>query len=476
MKSRLLFLMLFNSFFVGLHAQHWYNKAVSSVAAVAVMEVRPNDLPMGFEKSSLTPLDSAFLKLLKTDPGYTVGTGFAYRPRYQNKVYIITNAHVVAAAKAGAIYWYTGLNKYRLRLVGGDTFHDLAVLEFVKPPSYSSIATLEFSSDTPRLYDPVLAIAYDPDSRSMRFKPSGEIIGEVNSPQVELIHTIGLFEGNSGSPLFDLQGRVVGINTRYRRKKQQAYALPAGIAQRLIEEIIQKGRAQRAYLGIEFQESYETAKGGEILLTPQHPPIIQRILPGSPAAKVISPSQVGHVVTHVNGQRINRLDELIYILDAVQPRKNESVSLTLNPSKDPRSWGFGISKNTLSIPARILEPEDLGQIARIYMKDYVGCEVAEYNGSVVFEGPCLKNAFTLQGAQTPVTGRVSLVAGTVESKTSKDRPYQIQALKDLGVVIRLCVFKEGYVNFFGHIDRKIITVPTRLGSPDSGIHFRSLYN
>lgn len=157
--------------------------------------------------------------------------------------------------------------------------------------------------------------------------------------------------GNSGGPLVNDQGEVVGINSQIEfthgpggemlLQQQLNFSLDPVIAKRVVEEIITQKKVKRAYLGIEISQGYNIQQGkagvfigGKI----DELPVISDVLPG-PAFHALS-SRKGYHLTHINNNEVRNLEEVLEEFEKVKPgskvvlkikKLNESLDITISP-------------------------------------------------------------------------------------------------------------------------------------------------
>src|SRR5438067_4727554 len=181
--------------------------------------------------------------------GRGAGSGIAIAP----DGYVLTNAHVVDEAKAVEVVLVDG-STYRAPVIGADPATDLAVVRALGP----SLPALELATaDTLRVGQLVIAIG-DPLGlqstvttgvvsalgRSLRANDGRTIENVIQTDAA-------LNPGNSGGPLVDTHGRVVGINTAIIAGAQGiAFAIPAATARMVASALIRDGRVRRSFLGI----------------------------------------------------------------------------------------------------------------------------------------------------------------------------------------------------------------------------------
>ncbi len=177
--------------------------------------------------------------------------------------YILTNNHVVEGVKEVSIILSDG-SQQQATIVGADLYADLAVLKTGgRPPAVAALG----NSDTLRPGESVIAIG----SPLGDFKntvtvgvvsATGRAIDSGNGYLIEgLIQTdAAINQGNSGGPLVNLAGQVIGINTLVVRRSDSGavaeglgFAIPINAARAVAEQITQKGYFARPYLGVRYQ-------------------------------------------------------------------------------------------------------------------------------------------------------------------------------------------------------------------------------
>ena len=250
-------------------------KSLSSVVTVGVFKTDYAKHSLGFRGESAPEM--AYKEAL--DLAGVSGSGSGFIINKNGKLYVITNAHVVedASDEEGSIFIYSiNRDKYEVKLVGGDSFYDIAVLEFIDNPG-NEISSIQFRDNEIRIGEKVYAIG----------NPLGEypytvtdgIISAKNRTRDGMTGKFGFLQttatliwGNSGGPLIDENGDVAGINSQIAFAKspggeqliqsQINFALEAGISKRIVEDIItNNGRVKRAFIGVEISQRYEYKYG-----------------------------------------------------------------------------------------------------------------------------------------------------------------------------------------------------------------------
>jgi serine protease Do len=193
-------------------------------------------------------------------PQRGAGSGFVIDDKH-----IVTNNHVVTDAKTVEVVFYD--NEHREgRVVGTDPFADLAVVEITDMPATARALPLAAHFDDLKVGQPVIAIGnpfglentmtYGIISAMGRVIPSG--MSKYSIPKV--IQTDApVNPGNSGGPLLDMQGEVVGVNAQINTtnvgpsgpaNSGVAFAIPSAIVQKVVPSLISGGKYDWAYLGV----------------------------------------------------------------------------------------------------------------------------------------------------------------------------------------------------------------------------------
>ena len=187
---------------------------------------------------------------------FATGTGFIV----QADGYIVTNHHVIQHAQRIVVRLYDQ-REFEARIVGGDSLTDLAVLKIDE--SNLPAASLG-NSDGVRVGEWVLAIG-NPLGSALMFTVTAGIVsatGRSMLPPTSSSHVLQDFiqtdaaanSGNSGGPLVDLSGRIVGVNAAIASVSgyYQGYtlAIPVNLALPIVSQLIERGRVARAVLGV----------------------------------------------------------------------------------------------------------------------------------------------------------------------------------------------------------------------------------
>ncbi len=172
--------------------------------------------------------------------------------------YVVTNRHVIKDAYKIYISLSDG-TQYEGTLVGEDAQTDLAVVKFT-PPENMELTTIGFSDSTKlRVGQKVIAIGnpfgFDRTMTTGIISSLGRPIQSDNTIFRDMIQTdTAINPGNSGGPLFDTQGRMIGINTMiYSTSGSSAgvgFAIPVNTAKRIVSDIMKYGKVKRGSMNI----------------------------------------------------------------------------------------------------------------------------------------------------------------------------------------------------------------------------------
>ncbi len=221
--------------------------------------------------------------------------------------YIITNYHVVDRASDVEVELSDG-SRHQAKVVGTDPATDLALLKI--NAGNLTAAPWGKSSDM-EVGDPVLAIG-NPFGLARTFT-AGILSATGRHAVVEHVNYQDFLQtdaavnpGNSGGPLVNMKGQIVGINTAIVGPTYQgiSFAIPSDMVHDVYLQLIKSGKVARGWLGVEMRQagSDEAAKPGV------SGALVSRVLPDSPAAAAgIKP---GDIITKWNGKRVGGPAEL----------------------------------------------------------------------------------------------------------------------------------------------------------------------
>ncbi|HZG10242.1 MAG TPA: Do family serine endopeptidase [Allosphingosinicella sp.] len=270
-----------------------------------------------------------------TQRGGSLGSGFVISA----DGFIVTNNHVVSPSRTGATVdqitvTFADRREFEAELVGRDPASDLAVLK-IKGNNFPFVRFAQ--GEQVRVGDWVVAIG----------NPFG-LGGTVTAGIVSALHRnigAGIYDryiqtdasinmGNSGGPMFDLNGNVVGINTALISPTGGnvgiGFAIPADQAQPIVEALRRGQRPQRGYIGVSLQNITEDI-AGSLGLEKNRGELIRDVTPGAGAAR--AGIQQGDVVITVNNQPVTPDQSLAYLVSNVRPGTRVPVELIRNGAR-----------------------------------------------------------------------------------------------------------------------------------------------
>nr|WP_245797035.1 DegQ family serine endoprotease [Haemophilus paracuniculus] len=229
------------------------------------------------------------------------------------KGYVITNNHVIDNADKITVKLDDG-REFKAKLVGADALSDVALLQIENP---KDLTELKFAdSDKLRVGDFSVAIGnpfgLGQTVTSGIISALGRSTGNSDEGYESYIQTdAAVNQGNSGGPLINLNGELIGINTAILSPSGGnagiAFAIPSNMANNLVQQIIEFGGVKRGMLGIKGGElNADLAK--EFNINAQQGAFVSEVIADSAAAK--AGLKAGDVITELNGQKIRSFSEL----------------------------------------------------------------------------------------------------------------------------------------------------------------------
>jgi putative serine protease PepD len=243
------------------------------------------------------------------------GSGFVY----DTAGHVITNEHVVEGASSISVRFWNG-RTYDATLVGADPSTDLAVIKVNAPASVLHPLTLGSSADV-QVGQGVVAIGSpfgleETVTSGIVSALHRQMTAPNNFTIADSIQTdAAINHGNSGGPLLDLAGKVIGVNAQIRSDSGGndgvGFAIPSDTVGSIVSQLIGSGSVEHAYLGV----GIATAQDG-VQLT--------QVRSGTPAAR--AGLQAGDVITAIDGRKMTSADELGSAIDAKKP--GDRITLT----------------------------------------------------------------------------------------------------------------------------------------------------
>ena len=285
--------------------------SVVSIATSQIVDRRSSSLPELPEGHTFNDMFKDFFgdQMPRRENMTGLGSGFII----SEDGYVVTNDHVISRADQITVIFNNGVDEVPAELVGTDPKTDIAVLKI--DPDIIEIQPVNWGdSEISRVGDIVLAIG---NPLGLGGTVTSGIISSINrdiggGPYVDFIQTDApINRGNSGGPLFNLDGKVIGINSMIISQTGGSvglgFSIPSSTAKLIVNQIISFGQAKRGWLGVqiqdltpEFSESlgYDSTDGA----------FVASVQPDSPASK--SNIQAGDIIMEFNGKKISSFKDL----------------------------------------------------------------------------------------------------------------------------------------------------------------------
>lgn len=322
-------------------------RAVEAVLVDIYERVNPSvvNIEVVDERSSSDVIDSS-------------GSGFVY----DIDGHIVTNAHVVLGAREILVTFPQGIVA-EADLVGYDVYSDLAVIavdidaSFLYPVALGDSNTVRVGQYTVAIGNPFglqSSMTTGIVSAIGRILPSQQLINPLtsevyNNPAIIQIDA-AVNPGNSGGPVLNLDGQVIGIATAIRSEtglfQGIAYAVPVNTIKRVVPQLIETGRAEYSWLGVQTVNNDEpglsmAALANSLDLPVNYGVLVTDVLRNSPAedAGLLGGTEEvivrnvdvrigGDIIVAINGQDVYNLDELLqYLVENTSP--GDTVTLTV---------------------------------------------------------------------------------------------------------------------------------------------------
>ncbi|HLY19652.1 MAG TPA: Do family serine endopeptidase [Bryobacteraceae bacterium] len=247
-----------------------------------------------------------------------LGSGFVV----DHSGYILTNNHVVENATRIQVKLPNDRTEYTAKLIGTDPELDLAVLKIDAGKQLTPVRI--GNSDAMETGDWAVAIGspfgLEQTVTAGIISAKGRNLNDQGHQLQRFLQTdAAINRGNSGGPLLNINGEVIGINTMIASGSGNfegiGFALPSNLAVNSYNQIVKNGKVSRGAIGIQFAgeqndallKAYGASSGV----------FVQQVTPGGPAAK--AGMQASDVIVGVNGQSLKDGDQLVSIISAAQP-------------------------------------------------------------------------------------------------------------------------------------------------------------
>jgi len=300
--------------------------SVVNISTTQTVVTNTNPFPFQFPPGS--PFEDMFKEFgtPQERKSSALGSGFII----DAKGIVVTNNHVIQDAE-DIIVRVNGDEEYKAKVVGADPLSDIAVLQLETKDKFTPVAFGD--SDKARIGDWVIAIG---NPFGLGGTVTSGIISARNrsiglSRYEDYIQTdASINSGNSGGPLFDMNGDVIGINTAILGRNGSigiGFSIPANSAKIVIDQLIEFGETKRGWLGVRIQDV--TAEIAEVeKLDEPRGALVASVAENSPSEK--AGIKAGDIILEFNGVKINQMKELPAIVAKTKVGKNVKVKIWRN--------------------------------------------------------------------------------------------------------------------------------------------------
>jgi S1-C subfamily serine protease len=298
-----------------------------------------------------------------SQPARALGSGFVI----DKAGHVVTNYHVIEGASKVEVS-FSGNDEMPATVIGTDPSTDIAVLR-IKRAQGRALTPLELgNSDVVRVGDAVVAIG---NPFGLERTVTAGIVSarqrEITAPNGFAIDRIiqtdaAINHGNSGGPLLNADGRVIGVNSQIESESGGnvgiGFAVPINTVKDVVSQLLESGKVDHAYIGVEMA-TITSELASNVRLPIDQGVLIQRVRTDSPAAQAGlrgGTTQVvvdgesylvgGDVITKADGQPIESAEQLRSVVTSKQPgdeitlevhRQNETKEVTVRLGRQPNT-------------------------------------------------------------------------------------------------------------------------------------------
>jgi len=300
--------------------------SVVNISTTTTVTTQSNPFPFQFPPGS--PFEDMFKEFgaPQERQSAALGSGFII----DEKGIVITNNHVIQDAD-DIIVRVDGDKDYKAKVIGADPLSDIAVLQLKTKEKFTPV---KFgNSDKARIGDWVIAIGNP-------FGLGGTVTSGIISARnrsigltryEDYIQTdASINSGNSGGPLFDMNGDVIGINTAILGRSGSigiGFSIPSNNAKLVIDQLIKFGETKRGWLGVRIQDVTKEIADVEKLDEPRGA-LVASVAKNSPSDK--AGVKAGDIILEFDGERIQQMKELPIIVAKTEVGKKVKVKIWRN--------------------------------------------------------------------------------------------------------------------------------------------------
>jgi serine protease Do len=332
--------------------------SVVNISTTQTVRTTTNQFPFQFPPGS--PFGEMFKDFERPTErkASSLGSGFIIKSNGT----VVTNNHVIAGADD--ILVRVGDKEYKAKVIGADPLSDIAVLEMETKDNFKPVKFGD--SDKARIGDWVIAIG---NPFGLGGTVTSGIISARNrsiglSRYEDFIQTdASINQGNSGGPLFDMNGNVIGINTAILGQSGSigiGFSIPSNSAKLVIDQLIEFGETKRGWLGVRIQDVSQEIADLEKLDKPRGA-LVASVAKNSPSDK--AGIKAGDIILEFNGTPIKEMKELPKIVAATEVGKIVKVKIWRNKKEIIKKIKLG--RLETSEDFKVEKPAETPKLSRI---------------------------------------------------------------------------------------------------------------
>ena len=386
------------------------DKLMPSVVNIASTQtVKSTSNPFPFEFPPGSPFEEMFKEFSKPKErkATALGSGFII----DKKGIVVTNNHVVQGSEDIIVY-INGSTEYKAKIIGTDPYMDLAVLQI---QSNEKFIPVDFgNSDNARVGDWVIAIGNP-------FGFGGTVTAGIISSRNrdigltrydDFIQTdASINQGNSGGPLFDLDGKVIGINTAIIGQSGSVgigFAIPSNPASKVIKQLIEFGETKRGWLGVRIQQVTKEIAEVERLEKTEGA-LVASVSEKSPAEK--AGIKAGDIIIEFDGKKVTTMRTLPKLVAETEVGKKVIVKIWRNQKLISKKVLLGRLESSEMLKTENKTEQNSNNYKRI---EKLKISVRELNQDDILKRKLPKNT-----------------TGVVITKIDKDSPLMFVSINDI---------------------------------------------
>ena len=353
--------------------------SVVNISTTQTVRTTTNQFPFQFPPGS--PFGEMFKDFERPTErkASSLGSGFII----DNKGTVVTNNHVISGADD--ILVRVGDKEYIAKVIGADPYMDIAVLKMETKDQFKPVSFGD--SDKARVGDWAVAIGNP-------FGLGGTVTAGIISARNRDINLTryddfiqtdaSINQGNSGGPLFNLKGEVIGINTAIIAPGQSGsigigFAIPANAASNVIDQLIKFGETKRGWLGVRIQEVTKEIADVEKLKKPQGA-LVASVGENSPADK--AGIKAGDIILNFDGKKIDTMRTLPKVVASTKVGKSVELKIWRNKKLISKRLTLGRLESSEEFKEKktkvVNKVEDIQKL-KIAVRDVTNEDIAKRN-------------------------------------------------------------------------------------------------